>query len=196
MNIKDTIVGLGIAIAIAGIAMVVDPGLAAFVPGPRLFVVLAGVGILFQGIRIARMRRKTKLPEAETPNYEASLRVPTPGDDVDETLAKTRVVSFGDTRGKSAAQSEAYQELRAVAIQTISHRRGCSEADAAEMLEEGTWTEDPSAAAFFKPQGESGRISLLDALRQATRNELQFQHRFRHATEALRRLSEGEMGAE
>lgn len=196
MNLRDALVALGIAIAIGGIAMVVDPGLAAFVPGPRLLVIVAGVGILFQGVRIARTRRKTEFSETETSNFEASLRVPTPGDEIDDILAQTRVVSFADTRGRSSAQDDAYRELRSVAIDTITHRMGCSEGEAAEMLEAGTWTEDPRAAAFFGASQDSKRRSILDTLRQVGKNEAQFQRRFRHATEALRRLAEGELERE
>lgn len=192
MNIKDAIVALGIALAIAGLAMVVDPSLARSVPGPRLLVAGAGVVILFQGVRIVRARRRTEFPEAETPNFEASLRVPTPGDEIDASLAETRVVSFTDTIGRSSAERESYQTLRSVAIDTITHRMGCSEEEAVEMLEDGTWTEDPTAAAFFGADHDSRRISLMDTLRRVSKSEMQFERQFRHATEALNRLVDGE----
>jgi len=192
VKFKDTIVALGIAVAIAGIAMVFDPGLAGFVPSSRLLVIIAGVLILFQGVRVTRARRRTEFPEAETPDFEASLRVPTPGDDIDESLEGIRVVSFKDTRGRSSAQSEAYRLLRSVAIETLTQRMGCSEEEAIEMLEAGTWTDDPHAAAFFGADRDPGMVSVLDALRRVGQAETKFRREFRHATYALQRIADGE----
>jgi hypothetical protein len=192
VNFKDSIVGLGIAVAVAGIAIVVDPGLAGLVPSSRLFVIVAGVFILFQGVRVTRARRRTEFPEAETPDFEASLRVPTPGEEHDESLERTQVASFKDTRGQTSAQDDAYQLLRSVAIETITQRRGCSEEEAIEILEAGTWTDDPHAAAFFGADRDRGMVSVLDALRRVGQAETKFQREFRHAAYALQRLAEGE----
>jgi hypothetical protein len=185
VNFKDSIVGLGIAVAVAGIAIVVDPGLAGLVPSSRLFVIVAGVFILFQGVRVTRARRRTEFPEA-------SLRVPTPGEEHDESLERTQVASFKDTRGQTSAQDDAYQLLRSVAIETITQRRGCSEEEAIEILEAGTWTDDPHAAAFFGADRDRGMVSVLDALRRVGQAETKFQREFRHAAYALQRLAEGE----
>lgn len=192
MNFKDTIVGIGIAVAVAGIAMVVDPALASYVPTTQVFVLVAGVLILFQGVRIVRGRRRTEFSEAETPDLEASLRVPTPGDDIDETLESVKVVTFKDTMGRSMSQNEVYRDLRSVAIETISQRMNCSEDEAVEMLHEGTWTDDQNAVAFFGADKNPEQVSLLDTLRGIGNVETSFQRDYRHAAYALCRLAEGE----
>ncbi|MFW6376714.1 MAG: DUF7269 family protein, partial [archaeon] len=100
--------------------------------------------------------------------------------------------SFRDTRGRSRSRSDLYRQLRSVAIETIRQRMNCSEDEAADLLEAGTWTDDPNAAAFFGADEAPQTRSLLDTLRGIGQVETRFQRDFRHAAYALCRLAEGE----
>jgi hypothetical protein len=185
---RRLLVSLGIAIAVAGIAMVVDPEIAAIVSADQVAVVVVGVLILIQGVRVVRARRKTTITEAETSDPESAMVLPTPGDDFDEGLAPYRRASARQPNNRGRL----YKRLEQAAITAISWRRDCSRDEAIQQLRDGSWTEDRSAAAFFGGEHEMASMSFGDWLRSLVSPETRFYRQARHAADAVLRLAEGD----
>lgn len=102
--------------------------------------------------------------------------VRTPGDRVDARLASTA----GDEAG---ARSDVRDRFEAAAVTALVRQRNCSPEHAREMLAEGTWTDDPTAAAYFT--GEPPDSLLWAWLRAAVRREPVEQRRAERASELL-----------
>lgn len=185
---RRVLITLGVAIALAGIAMVADPGIAAIVSADQVAVVVVGILILIQGVRVVRTRRKTTITEAETPDPESAMALPTPGDDFDEQLAPYRRAS----RRQPNNRGRIYERLEEAAITAISWRRDCSRDEAIQQLRDGSWTEDRSAVAFFGGENEMASMSFGDWFRSLVSPESRFYRQARHAAYAVLRLAEGE----
>jgi hypothetical protein len=170
--------------------MIVDPGIAGAVPGSRLGVLAIGVLILAQGVRVVRARRRTTFREAETPDPESAMELPTPGDSFDEHLLTLRTASRGGVRQR--ARNRTYDRLEAAAIETIARRKQCSREEAVRFLEDGSWTDDEYAAALFGGESDFDSLSLTAWLGSLVSLEGRFHRQARHAAYAILRLAEGE----
>jgi hypothetical protein len=74
------------------------------------------------------------------------------------------------------------ERLRRVAVETVVQRDGCAREAAAERVDDGSWTDDPVAAAFFAADPEG----WIDRTRAAAR----FRPRARHAARTIVRIGD------
>lgn len=109
---------------------------------------------------------------------ERTPSTPAPGDDLERLLDHWTLLPVSPTR-----RDRIRNRLRRAAIQTIIRTTGCSTMVAKERLEQGTWTDDPAAAAFVQAQPDPTR-SVLSWIR--------FPHRARRAAQAI--LDQAEEG--
>ncbi|MGQ4556483.1 DUF7269 family protein [Halobellus sp. GM3] len=89
--------------------------------------------------------------QATMPEVERSTPVSVPGEDFDRKLSgwRGRVPLLG-----SSVRESVRRRLRGVAVRTIAAKAGCSRAEAERRVAEGTWTDDPIAAAFLSASSE------------------------------------------
>lgn len=134
-------------------------------------MLLASVGAvaLFASAFEAAGRRRSSPDE-----FGPTVR--TPGDRVDAKLASTA----GDEAG---ARRNVRDRFEAAAVRVLVRERNCSPERAREMLAEGTWTDDPTAAAYFT--GEPPDSPLWAWLRATVRREPIEQRRAERASEIL-----------
>jgi hypothetical protein len=177
----------GVVLGVVGLIGVLAPGVVSGLPGGRGALVLVGAAILLQGVRVVNNRRRDRPEELETPDAEVTLELPTPGDDADADLRFLAEERRFDRERRRRIRDRMY----AAAVEAVARRRGCSEEAARTVVEDGTWTDDPHAAAFFTNIQENG--TLTDEIRYVIRNESVFARRARHAADAVHRLAvEGE----
>jgi hypothetical protein len=146
---------------------------------------LVGVLALLQGLRVARARRHSDIEQAALPDPEAIRRMDTPGEDFDDQLL---ALGSGRGRGTVRKRETVRSRLEDAALTAIAARENCSRERARERLEDGTWTDDPYAAAFFSDRVEHSP-SWREWLRRSLRAETPFQRRARRAAAAIADLA-------
>ena len=176
---------LGALLGIVGLVAIAVPGLTAPLPTGDAFVLVVGIVLILGAIGQIQRRRRTELRYAETPDAELAVDLPTPGDDLDRRLERLRL-----TRFNGAQRRRLRDEIGDVAVTTIERRERCSRAAAEDALDDGTWTDDPFAAAFFT--GLAPEASPGARVREILHRESPFKRRAIRAIEALERLQEGE----
>ncbi|WP_135820226.1 DUF7269 family protein [Halostella litorea] len=177
-RLRTLVAGFGLLAAAAGFVFVFVPSAAAGIGLTESIVVAVGFLALLQGYRVVSARRRSSTREFETPDPETRQELPTPGDGFDEGLAARK------GRGWAARRHRVGDRLEEAAVDAITYAEDCSEATAREMLEAGTWTDDPQAAAMFstgRPEGST----LWRRLRETFSMEPTFDRRARRAAHAV-----------
>ncbi|WP_436909151.1 DUF7269 family protein [Halosimplex marinum] len=174
---------VGALLGVVGIAALAAPGITAPLPTGEPFVLLVGLVLILGAVAQVQRRRHTDPEYAETPDAELAVELPTPGDDLDRRLGRLRLTRFNE-----AERHRVRDEIGDVAAETIRRRERCSEEAARRALDEGTWTDDPFAAAFFT--GRVPEAPTTDRLRELFDRESPFKRRAVRAVDALERLLE------
>jgi len=158
---RRLLAGVGVAVALAGFALLLVPGFAASLTTGRS--VLYGVGALsfLYALSVADDRSRAEIEGHDTDEPETVQSLPAPGVAFRERMDHVRRRS--DFRSQRLHQSVT-EELEEIAVAVVSRREGCSPAEARRMLERGTWTDDPVAAEFFTTGGL--RMSTRELLRE------------------------------
>lgn len=182
---------VGVGSALAGLAVLLVPGVT---PGfaPAEFMTLAlGVGALGVGLYVARdaIRRGPSGPPLPSPETPPSRTVP--GDDLDAQIATLHPFTRFDAGGSDALLRE---RLEHGAVRTLQRRRGCSPERARELVRNGAWTDDPVAAAFLQPgvATPSPRGSPITSFVAFVRSESARPEQARRVIAAIRALAEEE----
>lgn len=190
MRARDVLAGLGIAVALLGFSFAVAPSIGAGIDLsviPVQFVGFAAVGLAVLGF-LARRRREGS--RADPPVVETMPDLGRPGADADTALTEAK--GFGILGHTSREQLR--DRIYSLAIETIVATDGCTRDEAAEILREGTWTDEPRAIAMFS--AEPPPTPMGDVLAGIVTGRSQFVVQATHAIEALdRRLQASRPGA-
>lgn len=134
---------IGTVFIVIGFYEMVNPGLIG-VPAADTILILAGLSAAIAGAVRARAAVKIERIEHPTENVERASPVPVPGDDVDEHL-HWALPPHQYVRDRRLLRRRVYD----LAIGAMTTFQGMTEDEAQETLREGTWTDDPDAAAFL-----------------------------------------------
>lgn len=177
---------IGAAVALAGLAVAVAPSLLGANPLPAALVAAVGLLALAAGLRagLSRLRGNADPPDLPSPELRAPAAVP--GGEFDDRLdrAARRGVRAAGDRG---AVRDA---LEATAVAVLVRSDGDSPERARERLAAGTWTDDPEAAAFFRPA--TAPAGPLELLRTTATGDSTFRRRADRAVAALERRIDGD----
>ncbi|MFC5135436.1 MULTISPECIES: DUF7269 family protein [Haloferacaceae] len=176
---------VGIAAVAAGFLVAVDRGLASTLDFSWVVVTLIGLLGVIQGVRYASARRGRERRSTDLGEPERRERAAVPGADFDATVA--RAASARRRRGR-AARDDVRSRVRAAAVRTVARERNCSRERAAELVEEGTWTDDRTAAAFLS---RSASYPLRDQIRGGLPGRSTFRIGVTAAVDALERATTG-----
>lgn len=183
MRPRDVLVGAGVLALAAGVAVVVDPGLAAIVDAQRTLVYAVGAITALFALGAIQRRRRATIEQAETPDPEDRATLRSPGDDVDAAL---RTGNVGPRTRAAPGGDSLRDRVRTVAVARLVDRENCTPEAAESMLEAGTWTDDPLAAAYFsqehRAQLQEGYATRLRAFLGRTPSEADYA---RHAIAEL-----------
>ncbi|EMA51061.1 MULTISPECIES: DUF7269 family protein [Halococcus] len=171
---------LGLALVAGGLAVAVAPGLGSGIqPNAALLTGVGIVALVLAGMAI-RARLGTTDRRPALPAVERSQSHATPGDGLDRRLAA--MASPGRLHG-ARDRRQVRDRLEATAIAVLV-RDGLAEDAARDALADGTWTDDPHAAAFFADDPGTD-VSLTTQLRRSLSLEPTIKRRARHAIDAL-----------
>ncbi|WP_338008308.1 DUF58 domain-containing protein [Natronoglomus mannanivorans] len=134
-----------IAFGIGTVTLVVVEPLVHQLPSSFAIVAFAGFLAILSGLWIVRSRYKSGVQQTTIPNVEAILSTPAPGHETDRALRRLTHLREGTLQYREQIQ----ERLTSAAVAVIMRREDCSEAQAIHQLEEGTWTDNETAAAFF-----------------------------------------------
>lgn len=161
----------------AGLVVMAAPGLAGPVGAGEGVLFLFGLLAAIQTVRTAGDYWRRPYVEATLPDVEGVESGSVPGERLDGLLAR-------DGRGARTYRRNVVRYVRHVAVEVLAAETGRSEADVRASLDDGTWTDDPVAAALFTDDIDP---SWPDAVRAALGVETAFQRRVRRAVGALER---------
>ncbi|WP_415380598.1 hypothetical protein [Halosimplex sp. TS25] len=178
---------LGALLGVVGLVAIAAPGITTPLPAGDGVVVAVGAVLLLGALGQIQRRRTTEPGYAETADAELAVDLPTPGDDLDRRLDRLALTRFNE-----AERHRLREEVGEVAVATLQRRERCSAEEAERALSEGTWTDDPFAAAFFT--GRAPEADATDRVRELLHRESPFKRRAIRAIGEIERLLEGEDG--
>ncbi|MDB2223874.1 hypothetical protein PN419_15335 [Halorubrum ezzemoulense] len=135
----------GVLAVAVGILAALDRGVASVLSPTSAVVTLIGVLGVVQGIRYANARRDRRRMPTDTGEPERRAPAAVPGADLDERIARVASPAPGGYRNRRALRDR----VREVAVDAVARDRNCSREAAATAVDDGTWTDDAAAAAFF-----------------------------------------------
>lgn len=162
-GLRVALATVGVVVAAAGLAMVVNPALAGAVPSSEQAIQLLGLLALLQGGRVLwhRYRSERRAGSVEQPPESPAVGS-SPGADFDQLAAAAGEVSTGRTL--RSRRNRLRRRLRRAIVAGLEHSEALDRAEAVEAIEAGTWTDDPEAAALFTDEvaldGSSAWLSL------------------------------------
>lgn len=194
------IVVAGLAAFAAAAAVVLVPGVGSSLPVDAavealgydyLLVAVLGAVAFVATLPVMAARAVGGIDQAAPPEPEAIETVPPPGAAVDAIVEdglglRSRV--FDDP------VREVRDRVRESAVRAVARADGCSRAEARRRVEEGTWTNDPAAAAFLAEDGDVGG-GRWTGLRAVAAGELPAQRGVRRAAAAIVALHEEDPAA-
>jgi hypothetical protein len=171
-RLRAALAVLGVATAGLGLAMAANPSLATALPSDRDLVRLAGALIAVQGGRVLWHRHRSELDAGTVPEPapEETPEATTPGAGFDDLA--TAATAGTDGRVLTSRQERLHRRLRRTAVEALVRYRDYDREEAAASLDDGTWTDDPAAAAFFtgSPVEDPGSLTGRSAVtRRANR---------------------------
>ncbi|SMO75702.1 DUF7269 family protein [Halorubrum cibi] len=176
---------VGVAAVAVGFLVAVDRGLAGALDLSFVVVTLVGILGVLQGVRYASARRGRERRSTDLGEPERRERAAVPGADFDATVS--RAVSARRRWGRTA-RDDVRSRVREAAIRAVARERSCSAERAAELLEEGEWTDDRTAAAFLS---RSISYPIRDQILGGLPGRSAFRNGVTAAVDALERATAG-----
>jgi len=184
--LRRLVLAVGLVLAGVGFAVAVQPALARVLRFPSVPTVVVGALAAVFALAAAVARRNTEFrdesdDEDRNERLESRFEPPRPGEDIDARLregagalrAATNTAQFGD-------------RVREVAVQALVDARGLSPEAAERQLEDGTWTDDRAAAAFFADDVDSPATDVVSAMVSA---DPVYERQAEHVLRELRRIT-------
>lgn len=177
------VVAVGLLAGIGGLLLIAVPGLAgAAVPAVAAVALTVGVGLVAAGLAVRALLSGEEPLDLPTPEQRPAYR--SPGTAFTALLADVGLTG----RRKLDADGRTGRErlraaLEALAVDVLGRTDGWDPETATERLEDGTWTDDPEAAAFFA-EGYRPSVPRLAYLPWG-RPDLPFARRGRYVVSAL-----------
>ncbi|QUO47536.1 MULTISPECIES: DUF7269 family protein [Halorubrum] len=176
---------VGVLAVVVGLLAALDRGIAAAISPTSAVVTLIGVLGVVQGVRYANARRDRRrlLTDPGEPERRAPAAVP--GSDLDERIARVASPAPGGYRDRRDLRDR----VREVAVDAVARDRNCSPEAAATAVDDGTWSDDPVATAFF----DTGTAYPLRVrLSAGVRGRSNYWYGLRAAIDEIERVEGGE----
>lgn len=174
----------GVAAVAVGVLAALDRSVAAAISPTSTVVTLIGVLGVIQGVRYASARRERRRPAADPGEPERRAPAAVPGADLDERIARVTDPSPGGYR----TRSDLRERVREVAVAAVARDRNCSREAAATAVDDGAWTDDPAAAAFFDTRSA---YPLRVRLTAGVRGRSRYWYGLRAAVDEIGRIESG-----
>jgi uncharacterized protein (DUF58 family) len=175
--VRRLVVAAGVVLSAAGVVAVTAPAAVPAFDLATYLVAATGVTAFVVGAADAYGRFDAGADRLVLPARETPPAVAVPGDDF------ARLLRDADWDG-----DDLRHRLHETAVAVLSKHAGWSPSTAQERLDDGSWTDDPEAAALFA----DGPVSARDHVRSLVSGEPPVRKRARHAADALYELATGD----
>lgn len=182
MNRRTVAAVLGGGAVALGVLFVVAPGLAGSLTTTRSMVVVVGLVAAFLAFRAAIARRDAEFDRADLPEVESERAYTLPGDEFTERLRTAAATRRGQVR------EHVRDQLRRTTVSVLTTYRDLDGDEARAVIDEGTWTDDPYAAAFFTRV--TPRRRLTARIRDVFQGRTAFDRRATRVVAELDRITE------
>ncbi|QWC19599.1 hypothetical protein [Halorubrum sp. 2020YC2] len=174
----------GVAAVAVGFLAALDRGVAAAVSPTSTVVTLIGVLGVVQGVRYANARRDRRRLPADPGEPERRAPAAVPGAALDERIARVAGTDPGGYRDRRDLRNR----VREAVVDVVTRDRNCSREAAEAAVDDGTWTDDPVAAAFL---GARGGYPVRVRLSAAVRGRSRYWYGLRAAIDEVDRTESG-----
>lgn len=170
---------VGLLTSLAGLGAVA--GLLRVGTVPDAILTLIAVLALLPALAVAADRYQHRHHQADPPAPERRVSATAPDVEFDLLLSGGSLGTVVGPGDRAAVR----ERLATDAVAVLTRYEGLSEQRARDRLADGSWTDDPYAAAFFGA-GEP-TVPFRERVRAALRDESRFQRRARHVVRELSR---------
>jgi hypothetical protein len=178
-SVKRLLVGIGVGAVGFGVAAMVVPRLAGVVGVTEAFVTLVGVFALLQAGRSVSDGWSVRRRYATLPDAHRTDPANVTGAAFDRALERS-----GHRRTGSRYRTRIARHLRHTVVETLVVETGEPRETVRARVEDGRWTDDSVAAAFFAGEYDP---TVRDRLRALVGRETTYQRRVRRVVAALER---------
>jgi len=141
---RRLLLGVGLVAVLGGVALTLRPGLVQFEFATLLTLGVWAVALLGVGIAAFERFERDGEPTGVLPRAGARPDYDVPGDDL-----AAAVETVGASERDAPERERIRDRLRTAAVDALDRFGDCSTTEAEDRLDDGTWTDDPTAAAFF-----------------------------------------------
>lgn len=147
--LRRIVLAFGVGFAALGVAVVAAPGVTTTIRLPDVPPGVVGLVAIGFALSVYVARKTTEYPDPEEAAVENALvegrfEPPRPGEEVDAEFAAG---VEGAERGTDEARLR--ERLRLLTVRVLENAEGWSREEAHRRLDDGTWTDDRTAAALF-----------------------------------------------
>lgn len=148
--------------------------------GATIVVGLVALAVALGGVD----RRWGGRDHETTPEPERRNHVPVPGADLTDAIDQFR----SSRGGRTATSTRIVDGLRGAAVAVLTRFGGLGDDEADERIDDGTWTDDPAAAAFLSPSVERPGRSVRQRVAALLRGRSDFRQGVRRTAAAVARV--------
>lgn len=178
---EQAFIGGGLAVLL-GIVVAVQPAVARPVGFGETVLRIVGIVAVYLAYRAYKKRRWAEFERPSLPEVESKYAFETPGASFTDRIHAAAATKRADGR------EQVRKELHRSTIEVLMMYRGYSESEADAAIEDGSWTDDPYAAAFFTYEMPSRPLSAR--LEDAVEGRIAFERRGRHVIAELAHITE------
>lgn len=171
-GVRMALAGAGGLVFLVGILVLASPrtatrsrsALVALLGNDYFPVALAGVVALLVFVIAMAARVKTGLVQTTPPAAEGVYPAARYGEGIESFVSGAGLGGLTGTDRHEAVRSR----LREIAITTVMRANNCTQAEAADRIDDGTWTDDDVAGAFLTSADPPGLGTRLTAVVRGT----------------------------
>lgn len=184
--LRRVLLAFGVVLGVLGVAVAAAPSVTEVVRIPNVptFVIAIVAVTLGIAVQLARKRVEFRDPEdtaIRATHLEGRFEPSRPGATIDaEFVAGSNAAASG---GKDSRLRE---RLRVLAVRVLVDATGCSEREAHNRLDDGTWTDDRVAASLFADDIAPPAQSVVAEIAGI---ETTYEREVRHALDELKQLA-------
>jgi hypothetical protein len=174
--IRRLLLGVGLVAVLCGVALTLRPGLVQFELATLLTLGVWAVALLGVGLAAFERFERDDEQTGALPKAGARPDYAVPGDDL-----AAAVETVGASERDALERERIHDRLRTAAVDALDRFGDCPPTEAEDRLDDGTWTDDPEAAAFFGSETNDAAHEGIDP---------DFDRDAERATAAIARLHE------
>lgn len=182
MNTDRIALVLGGLTVMLGIVVAIEPGVASRIGTDQAVFTVIGFVAVYLVFRAFMGRRRATLERVPLPEAESKHNFDPPGDSFTDRLRTAAGTRRG--QGRETIRDDLYQST----VDVLTTYRDYTVSEAEQAIEDGSWTDNPYAVAFFT--FEAPPRSLRDRISDAFRGRVAFESRARHVIAELDDITE------